>query len=106
MKQDIPQAVTTSLTNYLKFNNTIKQQSLTLLKQYQPFMDAISTEIGQRLLADLTDMHAKALQKITSLETADNDKIEYKVLTELIKRWSSYIGAYENAKNELFNDIH
>jgi len=103
MRHDTPQAVTTSLTDYLKRNNTVKQQSLTLLKQYQPFVDAISTEIGQKLLADLTDMHAKALQKITSLDATDNDKIEYRILTELIKRWSSYINAYENAKNELFN---
>jgi len=103
MKQDTPQAVTTSLTNYLKLNTTVKQQSLTLLKQYQPFIDAISTEIGQKLLADLTNMHAKSLQKITSLDATDNDKIEYKVLTELIKRWSTYINAYENAKKELFN---
>ena len=103
MRHDTPQAVTTSLTDYLKLNATAKQQSLTLLKQYQPFVEAISTEIGQKLLADLTDMHAKSLQKITSLDATDNDKIEYKVLTELIKRWSSYINAYENAKNELFN---
>jgi len=103
MKHDTPQAVTTSLTNYLKLNNTIKQQSLAILKQHQPFIDAISTETGQKLLADLIDMHSRSLQKITSLEATDNDKIEYKLLTELIKRWSSYINTYENAKNELFN---
>jgi len=103
MRQDSPQTLTTSLTNYLKMNSTIKQQSFSILKQYQPFVDAISTEIGQKLLSDLIDMHTKSLQKITSLEATESDKIEYKILTELIKRWSSYITSYENAKNELLS---
>lgn len=101
MRQDTPQAITTSLTNYLKLNNTIKQQSYNLLKQNQSFVEAISTEIGQKLLSDLIDMHSKALQKISQLEADDRDKIEYQILTELIKRWSSYITAYENAKKDL-----
>ena len=98
MRHDRPQGITTSPTSYLKNATSIKNQSLLLLKKLKPFVEAIETDVGQAILNDLVNMHAKALEKIASLESTDHDKIEYKILTDLIQKWSSYIITYENSQ--------
>ncbi len=103
MRHDTPQGITTSATSYLRNASTIKNQSLALLRQFKPFMEAIETEVGKAILSDLVNMHSKALEKIASLEATENDKIEYRILTDLIQKWSSYIMTYENSKEVIQN---
>lgn len=99
--KDKPQHPTIPNFDYIRNNTSFRSQSLTILSQYQPFKQALETQLGQELLKDLIDMHSLRLAKIASLEATDEEKIEYKVLTELIKRWSFKIAQYESAIKKL-----
>lgn len=91
----------TTSFDYIRSGGDIRSHSIMILSQYAPFKEAIESEIGKELLKDLIDMHSSKLSRIASLEATDEDKMEYKVLTELIKRWSFKIMQYENALKEV-----
>lgn len=91
---------TTASFDYIRSGGDIKSHSMMILSQYAPFKEAIESTVGKELLKDLIDMHSAKLARIASLDATDEEKIEYKILTELIKRWSYRIMQYENALKE------
>jgi len=94
----IPQKPTLSNDmSYIRQNATLSSHSLSILQAYKPFVEAIESQVGKLILSDLVAMHKKSLEKIASLTATEEDKIEYKILTSIIQRWSERIERYYKA---------
>ncbi len=77
------------------------QSTLAILGKYRPFIDAMESDIGCTLLADLIASHDALLDKIASIEATDEEKAEYKVTKNLIYKWSDRIATYYGTINQI-----
>jgi len=77
------------------------QQTLSVLGHYQPFNDAINTEVGKQLLHDALTVHEQLLQKVADLTATPEETMEYKAIRKIIMQWSERISRYEKALAEL-----
>jgi hypothetical protein len=86
---------------YLEKMKKRGERTLSLLGQHQSFISAINTEIGKELLSDLIREHELLLNKISSLEVTDEEKMQYRVVRKMILIWSERITAYNNRIKEI-----
>ena len=82
------------LIDYVKTRGKRGQRTIEILGRNLKFLDAFNTPVGFEILKDLCQMHEQMFDKIAALTASDEDKIRYKVLQELINRWSESIAAY------------
>ena len=75
--------------------------NLATLGKLLPFMEAIETTLGKELLADLVDKRGKHLDKISKVECKDEEKVEFKVVSELLAKWSNRVTQYYKLSKEV-----
>ena len=87
-----------------KFLATTKKRgamTLSILGEKSKFIDAVNTDIGQQLLGDLVEMHETLLKKISNNGASDYDRSEYKIVKEMLVRWSERIENYNRRLEEV-----
>lgn len=82
------------ILEYLKRSGRRGEATIKVLGKNLKFLDAFNTPVGFEILKDLCEMHEGMFDKIASLKAAEEDKIRYRILHELIGRWSEKITAY------------
>lgn len=80
--------------DYLKKMSSSKARNLSILGRQGAFVMALNTELGSMLLQDLIEKHSVLLAKVGDLQATDAEKMEYKVVQELIATWSQKIDDY------------
>ena len=72
------------------------EKTLSTLGKDLNFITAINTPVGEELLKDLVSEYHRLLDRVASLDCSDDEKARYKVVRDLIARWSQKIAEYEN----------
>ena len=85
------------LIDYARTKGRKGQQTIEILGKNYKFLNSFNTEIGYELLKDLCEMHENLLTKISKLEATDDDRRLYKVVLDLIGKWSDRINSYNEA---------
>jgi len=91
---NIPEPNGEELADYIRTRGNSSKKTLEILATNLHFIDAINTEVGGEVLKDLVQMHKEAFLKIAELGASDEDKVRYKVLQDLINRWSKRVADY------------
>jgi len=89
------------LADYLKRKGRAGSQTLSVLGKYQPFIEAINSEIGQQILKDAIGLHESLLFKVADLTATPDETMEYKAIRKIILKWSERIATYDKALAEL-----
>jgi hypothetical protein len=89
------------LANFLRRKGQAGARTLSVLGHFQPFVEAIGSEIGKELLQDAITNHERLLLKVAALEATPEETMEYKAYRGIIMRWSERIAQYEKAMAEL-----
>jgi len=89
------------LADYLRRTRKQGARTLSILGHFQPFVEAMQSQIGKEILGDAITLHEELLQKVGALTATDDEKMEYRILQKIIYRWSERIARYEKAMNEL-----
>jgi hypothetical protein len=87
------------LANLLSKKNG--KMTLSVLGHFQPFVEAVDTEIGKELLQDAINLHEMLLMKVADLTATPEETMEYKAVRKIIRAWSERIARYEKAMAEL-----
>lgn len=87
------------LANLLSKKNG--KMTLSVLGHFQPFVEAIGTEVGKELLQDAINLHEMLLMKVADLTATPEETMEYKAIRKIIRAWSERIARYEKAMSEL-----
>lgn len=94
--------VTLSQVNqYLMKNKKRGEIALSLLGQYQGFIDAWRTEIGKEILGDLVTRYETLLKVISELDATPEQKIEFTVVKNMLTTYGDKVNMY----SKLINDI-
>ena len=86
------------LANYIKRHGS---RTLGILGHFQPFVDAMHTEIGKELLRDAVSIHESLLSKVAELTATPEETMEYKAIRKILMMWAERITRYEKALAEL-----
>ena len=89
------------LADFLKRKGRAGSQTLSVLGKYQPFTEAINSEIGQQILKDAIGLHESLLFKVADLTATPDETMEYKAIRKIILKWSERIATYDKALAEL-----
>ena len=92
-----------NLRNYLSKFGKRGEKTLSVLGKEIDFINAINSEVGYELLKDLTERHEALLTKIDTIQSTDEDKMEYKVTRTLLLNWSARINSYNKKIDEIRN---
>jgi hypothetical protein len=82
------------MKSYLKTMSKSKARTLSILGKQHKFVEAMNTETGAILLQDLIDKHERLLDKVGNLTATEQEKIEYKVVHEMVLIWAQKIDDY------------
>ena len=85
------------LIDYVKSKGKAGSRTVEILSKNYKFLTAFQTEVGYELLKDLCSRHETLLGKVSDMEVTDAEKMEYKVVKDLILKWSDRISAYYGA---------
>jgi hypothetical protein len=83
--------------DYVRTKGRSGDRTVEILKDNEAFLASFNTQIGFELLKDLCGKHEELLNKISRLDADVNDRVEYKVVKDLIIKWSDRINAYIKA---------
>ena len=89
------------LASYLKRKGRAGSQTLSILGKYQPFQEAINSEIGKEILRDAIVIHESLLIKVADLTATPEETMEYKAVRKIIIRWSERIAKYQKSLEEI-----
>lgn len=76
-------------------------RTLALLNKGSKFNLAIASEIGQELLGELMVKSDILLLKIIENKADDDEKAEYRVVSDIFNRWAKKIGDYQKLRNKV-----
>ena len=91
----------TQVNSYLLKNKKRGEVALSLLGQYQGFINAWNTEVGKEILGDLVTRYETILKAIAELTATDAQKIEFTVVKTLLTTYGDKVDKYYH----LINDI-
>ena len=91
----------TQVNSYLLKNKKRGEVALSLLGQYQGFINAWNTEVGKEILGDLVTRYETILKAIAELTATDAQKIEFTVVKTLLTTYGDKVDKYY----QLINDI-
>lgn len=91
---DVKDITIEDMENFRVRNKVRANEILTFLGKYQPFMEAIRTDVGQELMNDLILTAQEKLMLIANESASDADKAEYRVCVRRLKTWSERIALY------------
>ncbi len=74
---------------------------LSFLGKQIPFIEALSSEVGNECLKDLISITESRLQKIICEEADEKDKAEYRVAKEILSRWAGRLETYSDSIKKL-----
>lgn len=77
------------------------ERTLSLLGKQQEFIKAMSSDIGQQILNDLIQEHELLLDKIASIKATDEEKMQYKVVRQMLMLWSNRLAAFTDLIKEI-----
>lgn len=89
------------LANYLRRKGREGSQTIAVLNRYQPFVEAINSEMGKEILRDAITVHESLLMKVADLTATPEETMEYSAIRKIIMRWSERIAKYEKSMEEL-----
>lgn len=96
-----------NLFKLVKSRGRMGQRTLDTLSRQKEFYEAIHSDKGYILLKDIIDREDQLLAKLTGSDPTDvnaitqEERIEYKVIKELIFRWCNRINSYESDVNNI-----
>ena len=90
--------------DYVRTKGRSGDKTVEILRENTSFIEAINTQIGFELLKELCSKHEEILMKISKLTATDIDRMEYKVVYDLILRWGAHINAYNKAVDTINKD--
>ena len=76
-------------------------QVLSILGKRRPFMDAISTEVGQELLSDVVEQMQLILAKIIDDTATPTEVADFRAYKAISERWAKRISTYIEFQNKL-----
>ena len=85
---------------YLHLMNKKSGKTIALLGKLHAFKTALESDVGKYLLADAVGRHSALLEQVTTGEVSENERVELKVLSEILTRWSKKIELYETKREE------
>lgn len=83
--------------DYVRTKGHQGDRTVEILKNNEPFLLSFNTQIGYELLKDLCGKHEDLLDKISRLDVTDAEKMEFKVVSDMINRWANRINSYIRA---------
>ena len=83
--------------DYVRTKGRQGDRTVEILKNNEAFLLSFNTQVGFELLKDLCSKHEELLTKISKIEATDADKMEYKVVHDMIAKWSDRINSYIKA---------
>lgn len=89
------------IDNFVANNGERANKILTILGKNQPFIDAITSEIGQELMKDAVIMTEDILMKIADEKASELERAEYRALRKIISRWTERINLHTKMLNEV-----
>jgi hypothetical protein len=91
---------------YIRIHGKRGMASVDILSKGLHFLDAWNTMVGFELLCDLVKRHGELLEKIVAVEDpTKEERVEYKILTDLIHKWAAKIAKYNQAMREINGKI-
>lgn len=80
---------------------TKASKTLALLNKNSKFHLAVASELGQELLRELMIKSDMLLLKIIDNKATDDEKAEYRVVSDIFSRWAKKIGDYQKLRNKV-----
>jgi hypothetical protein len=90
---------------YLATMSKAKARTLKVLGAQARFISAMSTELGGIIMQDLVEKHMRLLDKVGNLTATDQEKVEYKVVHELVLTWSDRIDSYYKTIRKIEDEV-
>ena len=88
----------------LRFGKRGKELTDSLLRQ-SDFIHAIESEIGRELLKDLKDKYERLLDKLSSFDITEEEKIEFKVVKEMLQIWSARVQTFHRLIDKIKESV-
>lgn len=92
------------LANYMKKNQRTWSRTLAVLGDTQPFMDAVNSETGRELLKEAISTHEALLSKIARMTATEEEKMEFRVISGILVKWSEKIDRHKKARETVANE--
>jgi hypothetical protein len=80
---------------------TKASRTLALLNRGSKFSIAIASELGQEFLKELMVKSDLLLLKIIDNKATEDEKAEYRVVSDIFNRWAKKIGDYQKLRNKV-----
>lgn len=90
---------------FLAIHGERGKKVLSFLGRMQEFKAAVNTPVGNMMMTYLMERAEYLLDKITLLKASDSEKLEYSVITDLIKTIAKKIANFEKTKKKIKEDV-
>ena len=90
-----------SIEKFLAIHGQRGAKTLSLAGKQRPFIEALSSEIGQELLRDLMVRMEVILDKIIEETVTKVELAEYRVLRDIFNKWAKRIMIFEETKKKI-----
>ena len=90
---------------YLKKFGKRGANTLSMLGKYQSFKYALDSEFGKFLLGDMVNLHSSLLDRITQTGGTEEERAQFKVVTEMLTRYSRKLELYETKYDEFLKEV-
>lgn len=91
----------TQVNSFLLKNKKRGEVALSMLGQYQGFINAWNTAVGKEILGDLVTRYETILKALADLTATNEQKIEFTVVKNMLTAYGDKVDKYK----VLINDI-
>lgn len=93
--------MSTGFEQYVQSGGQRVAKLLSALGRDQHFVDALSTQLGQEILQDSLERCERLLTLIYEEKATQQELAEFRVLKDIMARWTSRINAYSRNLEKL-----
>jgi len=94
------------IEKFLSIHGQRGAKTLSLAGKQRPFIEALSSKMGQELLRDMMVRMEVILDKIIEETVSKEELAEYRVLRDIFKKWAKRIMIFEETKKKIKEERH